>query len=119
MTLEADLVSWIGTRPDWQQDMVARICRYETIDSAVIASIADRLVSGETTPAAGLTEADIPGSTVAAGSVELIELRDLTGVNALAPNQSLTFGISGLTIVYGDNASGKSGYARVACPALR
>jgi len=34
------------------------------------------------------------------------------GVNALAKDQKLEFG-KGLTIVYGDNAAGKSGYARI------
>ncbi|MGH3788908.1 MAG: AAA family ATPase [Pseudonocardiaceae bacterium] len=31
----------------------------------------------------------------------------------MAPDQTLTFGTTGLTVVYGDNASGKSGYARL------
>lgn len=43
----------------------------------------------------------------------MVALRDLTGVNALAPSQQLTFGDAGITIIYGHNASGKSGYARV------
>ena len=34
------------------------------------------------------------------------------GVNALAENQTLKF-CSGLTVVYGDNAAGKSGYIRI------
>ena len=35
------------------------------------------------------------------------------GVNALLPDQTLSFAPNGLTIVYGDNGSGKSGYARL------
>ena len=34
-------------------------------------------------------------------------------VNALAPDQRLTLHRVGLTIIYGDNGSGKSGYARI------
>lgn len=34
-------------------------------------------------------------------------------VNALAPDQRLTLHRAGLTIIYGDNGSGKSGYARI------
>ena len=41
-----------------------------------------------------------------------------TGVNALAPEQTIHFG-PGLTIVYGDNAAGKSGYTRVLKRACR
>jgi len=40
-------------------------------------------------------------------------------VNALAAGQSLTFGESGMTIVYGENGSGKSGYVRILKSACR
>jgi hypothetical protein len=42
----------------------------------------------------------------------LAALRDVRNVNALRADQTLTFGPQ-LTVVYGDNASGKSGYCRV------
>ena len=45
--------------------------------------------------------------------VQLTAIADLCGVNALVDGQHLDFGTSGLTVVYGDNGSGKSGYARV------
>jgi Tfp pilus assembly pilus retraction ATPase PilT len=38
---------------------------------------------------------------------------NLKNVNALAQDQSLVFAPDGLTIVYGDTCSGKSGFARV------
>ena len=41
------------------------------------------------------------------------------GVNALASGQGLTFAAGGLTIVYGDNGSGKSGFVRVLKSACR
>nr|WP_292999924.1 AAA family ATPase [Nevskia sp.] len=37
----------------------------------------------------------------------------MRNVNALAPDQRLTLHRLGLTIIYGDNGSGKSGYARI------
>jgi hypothetical protein len=40
-------------------------------------------------------------------------------VNALASDQSLSFRQAGLTIVYGDNGAGKSGYARILKQACR
>ncbi len=40
-------------------------------------------------------------------------------MNALVPDQTLTAGIDGITVVYGDNASGKSGYARLAKRVVR
>ena len=41
------------------------------------------------------------------------------GVNALASGQGLTFAACGLSIVYGDNGSGKSGFVRVLKSACR
>jgi len=46
------------------------------------------------------------------GAVRLVKISNLQGVNALVPGQSLTFGPA-LTAIFGANASGKSGYARV------
>lgn len=42
----------------------------------------------------------------------LKEIRELENVNALVPNQKLTFNQS-LTAIFGRNGSGKSGYARI------
>ena len=44
--------------------------------------------------------------------VRLSKISNLQNVNALAPDQTLTFGPQ-LTAIYGANASGKSGYSRV------
>lgn len=113
MTLEADLVAWVEQRPDWQQAVFARLCRRQPVDAATVTEIVNRLLKGESASAVSLTAADLPGAPLLAASTEFVALRDLAGVNALAPDQQLTFGAGGLTIVYGDNASGKSGYARV------
>jgi hypothetical protein len=45
--------------------------------------------------------------------VSLGALHGLSNVNALAPGERLSFGKAGLTVIYGDNGAGKSGYARV------
>lgn len=42
----------------------------------------------------------------------LLEISNLSNVNALVPNQKLVFSPS-LTVIFGANGSGKSGYARV------
>ena len=54
--------------------------------------------------------------------VTLKKLSKLKNVNALEEGQVLSFGKTGLTIIYGNNGAGKSGYARVlkqACRARR
>lgn len=45
--------------------------------------------------------------------VTLVSIAHPEHLNALASDKPLTFEATGLTIIYGDNASGKSGYARL------
>ncbi len=113
MTLNEDLASWLAARPDWQKDAVARFCRNETLSADDVSAIADQLIAGTYPSAANLEAADIPGSTAAGDPVSLVKVSGVEGINALAAGQTLSFGALGLTISFGNNASGKSGYARL------
>ncbi len=113
MTLNEDLANWVATRPDWQKDAVARFCRNETLSAEDVASIADQLIAGTYPAATNLGAADIPGSTAAGEPVSFVQVVDVEGVNALLGGQTLSFGPAGMTIIFGNNASGKSGYARL------
>src|SRR5207249_8442659 len=50
--------------------------------------------------------------------VTLVSVTHNRGVNALAPDQTITFG-ENLTVVFGLNAAGKSGYTRILKRACR
>lgn len=54
----------------------------------------------------------------AAQAISLVHLTHHNGVNALAAEQTVSFGPQ-LTVVYGQNASGKSGYTRILKRACR
>ena len=43
----------------------------------------------------------------------LKSISNVEGVNALAPKTELSFGSNGITVVYGENGAGKSGYIRI------
>jgi energy-coupling factor transporter ATP-binding protein EcfA2 len=51
--------------------------------------------------------------------VELRAMKNMRHVNAIAENQHLPFSAAGMTVIYGDNGSGKSGYSRVLKRACR
>ena len=61
----------------------------------------------------------IPDPNAAAMAVTLKAIHGAENVNALKPGEHLTFDKVGLTVVYGDNGSGKSGYARILKEACR
>lgn len=113
MSLNEDLASFLAARPEWQKDAVARFCRNETLSDEDVSSISDQLVAGTYPAATNVDVVDIPGSTAAGEPVSLAQVSDVQGVNALAGGQTLSFGAAGLTIAFGNNASGKSGYARL------
>lgn len=59
-----------------------------------------------------LKNADLPPPPVPGQKLALVGVRDLKNVNAIKEGQRLPIGKQ-LTVIYGHNASGKSGYARV------
>ncbi|MBN3459876.1 AAA family ATPase [Mycobacterium sp. DSM 3803] len=113
MALEDDLAAWVADRPDWQKDAIRRFCSNETLSDEDIVDIADKLVTDTYPAATSIGPRDIPGSSEHGEPVTIDTISGVAGINALLPDQSLTMGPTGLTIIYGDNASGKSGYARL------
>ena len=107
-----DIVTWSQTRPDWQRDALRQL-----ITSADAATIdIDRLeviCIGERTDASYLSDADVAPEATPGKAVAISKLHSLAGVNALVPDQELDVAPNGITIIYGDNGSGKSGYCRV------
>ncbi|MBI5263869.1 MAG: AAA family ATPase [Bradyrhizobium sp.] len=67
---------------------------------------------------APLTSDDVPAEAAGNAPVSLLSIFHHRGVNALAEDQTLKFGPN-LTVVYGDNAAGKSGYIRILKSACR
>jgi energy-coupling factor transporter ATP-binding protein EcfA2 len=113
-SIESEILDWIGGRPIWQRNILKRIVRGELIDDDYIAATAQSLVDdNEGLELPELTAADIPTTGTGGSTVCLTSIGNLENVNALHTGQVLEFGEVGLTVVYGDNGSGKSGYARV------
>jgi energy-coupling factor transporter ATP-binding protein EcfA2 len=111
VSLEEEIITWTAVRPTWQQQAVYQIAtgRPEQAPS----TIAARLAAGSEPPPQPLTPADLPGGGASGVCVRLRSVTPLAHVNALLDGQCLTLSPTGITVVYGDNASGKSGYARM------
>jgi energy-coupling factor transporter ATP-binding protein EcfA2 len=60
-----------------------------------------------------LKRSDISGIQQMSETVTLKAIQDLCNVNAIPDGSHMLFGHQGLTVVYGENGSGKSAYARV------
>ena len=60
-----------------------------------------------------LEKIHLPANPGQSAAVSLLSIADVTGVNNLAADQTLEFEPNGITIIYGDNGAGKSGYTRI------
>ena len=114
MAAYEDVLIWANSRPWWQQKVLARIIAGDTFEKHDYEDIARSLMEEpESPPDGGWFSNLTPPQVTQAEPVQLVAVKNLANVNRLAPGQELTFEANGLTVVYGHNGSGKSGYARV------
>jgi energy-coupling factor transporter ATP-binding protein EcfA2 len=107
----ADILRWSADQPVWQRDALRRLCGQIKLDAAEITALV--AICKGMDKAAPLDASHIRDPAASHAVVSLGALHGLSNVNALAPGERLTFGKTGLTVIYGDNGAGKSGYARV------
>ena len=110
----AELVSWSVKLPSWQRDALRRLVVSGSLTDGCLAELL-AICCGEVGAPAALpcNSTHIGTGSSARQTVSLIAIRNPSGVNALTGGQQLTFGPSGLTVIYGENGAGKSGYARI------
>lgn len=113
----AAILKWAAEQPLWKQQAL-RIAlaggdigpASDAVYSLVVAEGTDPEKNAKIQP---LTHADLGSSGVSASKFVLKSVKGVKNVNRLANDQDLNFGKSGLTCIYGDNGSGKSGYTRI------
>lgn len=113
----ADILTWSADIPGWQRDAMRRVATQATVDEAEIDGLV-AICKGDNS-ALPLDGTHLRDPNRDQGEVYLRQVHGVRHVNALAPDQRLTLHRTGLTIIYGDNGSGKSGYARILKKACR
>lgn len=114
----ADLLAWTVNRPVWQRDALRRLVQNGTLENDDIDALVG-LCLDQTLPHEPLSEAHVSMQQSAGEPISILRIEHPAGINALAPDQTLEFAKEGLSIIYGDNGSGKSGYVRVLKHACR
>ena len=116
-----ELLAWSAGRLPWQQDALRRLATQGEFTAGDLLAL--QLQIGQ---AAGLPVEDVPDPMPLAEEhlnqaasnnprTVLASLGPVRYVDRLSPDQPpLRFAINGITLVYGANASGKSGYCRIA-----
>lgn len=122
MNVLLEILEWSQGRPMWQRDALRRLVLNGELSDEDISSLTEICKSAhglaeqqETDP---LAKEHMPDRAAGAVPVSLVSIFHHRGVNALAEDQTLNFA-PGLTVVYGDNGAGKTGYIRILKSACR
>jgi energy-coupling factor transporter ATP-binding protein EcfA2 len=115
----AELLKWSrGDRPAWQRDALRRLVQQDALNTSDVEALLT-ICLDPNSPSEPLSEDHLSGHTAAGEAISIVRIEDPVGINALAAKQKLEFAKTGLTVIYGDNGSGKSGYVRVLKHACR
>jgi hypothetical protein len=116
VTILHEIHTWSKGLATWQQDAIARIYANRELTEAdlddlyALAKTAVGIEDAQKRVAKALDAAQIATPTDPTRLVQLLAIKELSNVNALASGGSLPIAESGLTVIYGENGAGKSGY---------
>jgi len=115
MDIRQRVLEWSSKEPLWRQDLLRRVARAEATDTdcaeVLELLLKERGLSDVAPAARPLQLDDLPEETPRSTEV-VVEIGRCANVNSIESEDALTFEPSGITLVYGDNAAGKSSYAR-------
>ena len=122
MSLINEIVSWANSElPDWQREAVKRLLDQESLTSEDQEQLYNLFkkshslleIDQELPSMEPIELSDGLGDSGTKHTIILKKIQEIKNVNALPQNCKLPFAHTGLTVIYGENAAGKSGYARI------
>jgi hypothetical protein len=125
VTILQEIQKWSQILPSWQQDAIARLYAKQELSLQDYDDMYALLKVEHGIPdPGGRTTRKLAAEQVAAPQaperhVQIAAIKNLRNVNALAVEQRLPINPTGLSVIYGENGTGKSGYSRVFKKACR
>lgn len=115
-------LEWVNKQAEWARDAIRRHAASAgySLSEADKAAVVERVrhAAGYVADPAPVCEPFLPnqlGDAEAVGPPNLLaSIGPVRNLNRLAADQTLKFALDGITLIYGDNGSGKSGYCRIA-----
>lgn len=123
MSVLKEILDWSADRPAWQRDALRRLVVTDGLEEGEILELAEICkathgLADQPPVVVPLAAEHLANDSASGAAVSVESIFHQRGVNALAENQTLSFGRH-LTVVYGDNAAGKTGYIRILKSACR
>jgi len=113
-----EVFKWLSRQPDWQRDLARRVAATVELDESEYAEALRVVKRSFGVPVEDVTAnvrpieredvSLLPNPSLS----RLLALGSLQGVGLVGESEELTFGATGLTLIYGQNAVGKSSYVR-------
>lgn len=125
MSILQEIQRWSFDQPAWQQDAIVRIYSKPDLTAQDLDDLYALLKVEHGIPdPAGRTPGKLAADQIAGAApkgqrVQLESIKNVLHVNALAPEQHVPIAKTGLSVIYGENGAGKSGYSRVLKKACR
>ena len=126
MALLNDILKWTENLPAWQRDATRRLFQQKDglkendySELYILLKKENDLELDNDVSPVPLAAEHLPAELIKGDTVTLLALRELENVNLIPSDHILEFSETGLTVIYGGNGSGKSGYARVIKRACR
>lgn len=119
MSIIQEIHEWSKGLPPWQQDAIARLYQNRSLGAAdledlyALAKAEAGIPDLDDRKPNKLADAQIAPPVDPTRVVQLAAVKELSHVNALANGGGVPIALTGLTVIYGENGAGKSGYSRV------
>ncbi|MGS2764820.1 AAA family ATPase [Sinomicrobium sp. M5D2P9] len=114
-----EIITWLDKRPEWLVSSINLLFKNNrSFTEKEIIELADKCIQ-EATSKKGKTKVDQKafasyfGTNSRKGTVQLKSISNIKGINNLNPKEPLELSSDNISIVYGRNGSGKSGYVRI------
>ncbi|MGD2118887.1 MAG: AAA family ATPase [Chromatiales bacterium] len=112
--ITSEIIEWLMQRPAWQQKAAEWQLEKGELSDSDINEITTRLKSPtESTSMKHQALAGLRSSSQTTGDLRLVSIGNIKGIESLEPYRPLDFGDGNLSVIYGHNGSGKSGYTRI------
>lgn len=114
LNIQSEIRTWLYTQQDWLQELADKLLKQGKLseEDLAIACQSIKSVNGQKVSQnrnfAGLIQ-----PSLISGELRLCSIGNVHGIENLAPRLPLSFSSGNLTVVYGQNGSGKSSYTRI------
>lgn len=109
--------NWLNDQYPWVQEAASRLLTKGSVDDTDIADFVEviktPIPSRKSPKPAPRSYPGLGAAGEGPVTLRLVSVGEIIGIDKLAPRQPLKFPDGNLTVIYGNNGSGKSGYARI------